>query len=107
MKEPLLYRFTRPIIKLLMKIIFRPKLIGLDNIPLDGPCVLAGNHTSILDPVLIMSCTKRTVHFLAKDDLYKGLKGIIFKHMGIIPVNRKIHDKDALIKAKNNLSLIT
>ncbi|MBR3898496.1 MAG: 1-acyl-sn-glycerol-3-phosphate acyltransferase [Bacilli bacterium] len=104
MKEPLLYRITRPIIKIFIKVSFRPKIIGIDNIPLDGACILAGNHTSILDPLLIMSCTKRTIHFLAKDELYKGFKGIIFKHMGIIPVNRRIHDKDALMKAKNGLN---
>lgn len=103
MKEPVLYRITRPIIIAFIKLCFRPKILGLNNIPGDGPCVLAGNHTSILDPLLIMSCTKRTVHFLAKDDLCKGIKGIIFKHMGIIPVNRRIHDKDALRKAKDGL----
>lgn len=104
MKEPLLYRILRPIIKIFMKITFRPKYIGLKNIPKEGRVVLAGNHTKIFDPLLIMSCTNRTVHFLAKDSLYKGIKGIIFRHMGIIPVNRNIHDKDALIKAKETLN---
>ena len=101
--EPLLYRFLKPLIKIFMTICFRPKYKGLENIPNSGRCVLAGNHTSIFDPLLIMGCTKRTVHFLAKDELYKGLYGIIFRHMGIIPVNRKIHDKDALKKAKDGL----
>lgn len=104
MKDPVLYKVTRPIIKFLIKIVFRPKYIGLNNIPKHKKVVLAGNHTNILDPLLIMSCTDRTVHFLAKDELYKGIKGIIFKHMGIIPVNRKIHDKDALKKAKDVLN---
>ena len=101
--EPLLYRITRPIINFFIKIIFRPKYVGLDNIPKSGKVVLAGNHTKIFDPLLIMSCTKRTVHFLAKDELNKGFKKIIFNNMGIIPVNRRIHDKDALIKAKDYL----
>lgn len=102
--EPLLYRITRPIINVFIKIVFRPKYIGINNIPLEGNIVLAGNHTKFFDPLLIMSCTKRTVHFLAKDALYKGLNGIIFRNMGIIPVNRRIHDKDALIKAKEYLN---
>lgn len=103
MKEPMLYRFLKPLIKGFVTICFRPKYIGLENIPKDGRCVLAGNHTRIFDPLLIMGCTKRTVHFLAKDELYKGINGIIFRHMGIIPVNRRIHDKDALMKAKDFL----
>ncbi|MBR3229760.1 MAG: 1-acyl-sn-glycerol-3-phosphate acyltransferase [Bacilli bacterium] len=104
MKEPLLYRITRPIIKVFINIVFRPKYIGLDNIPKSGSVVLAGNHTKFFDPLLVMSCTGRTVHFLAKDSLNKGFKKIIFKNMGIIPVNRSIHDKDALRKAKEFLN---
>lgn len=104
MKEPILYKITKPIINLFIKIIFRPKYIGIENIPKNGKVVLAGNHTKFFDPLLIMSSTNRIVHFLAKDSLYKGFKGIIFKNMGIIPVNRKIHDKEALSKAKEFLN---
>ena len=104
MKEPILYKITKPIISLFIKITFRPKYIGLENIPKNGKVVLAGNHTKFFDPLLIMSSTNRIVHFLAKDSLYKGFKGIIFKNMGIIPVNRKIHDKEALSKAKEFLN---
>lgn len=99
MKEPCLYRVVRPIIKFLFDIFFRPKYIGLENIPSNGRCVLAGNHTNNLDCLLLISSTKRTIHFLAKDSLVKGYKGIIFTNMGIIPVNRKIHDKNALESA--------
>ena len=96
MKKNKLYIITRPLIKLFVNVCFRPKYIGIQNIPTNGSIILAGNHTNILDPLIIICSTKREVHFLAKDELYKGFKGIIFKHMGIIPVNRKIHDKQAL-----------
>ena len=101
--EVALYRISRPFIRLFMYIAYRPKYIGLDNIPKDGRIVLSGNHTNNLDCWLLMSCTKRTIHFLAKDSLVKGWKGIIFKNMGVIPVNRKIHDKNALINAEKAL----
>lgn len=103
MKNPVLYRITRPIIKILFHILYRPTYIGLENIPLDKPCILAGNHTNYLDCLLLISATKRTIHFLAKDDLIKGPKKIIFKNMGIIPVNRKTHNKEALKIAKDIL----
>lgn len=67
--------------------------------------ILAGNHTSYLDPLLVAYGTKRCVHYFAKDSLYKGIKKPIFKGFGIIPVNRKIKDKNSLnmgIKALNN-----
>lgn len=103
MKEPLLYRTLRPLIKSFVKLTYRPKFIGLENIPSNGSVVLAGNHTNILDCILLIASTKRCIHFLAKDELIKGAKKVIFKNMGIIPVNRSIHDKDALEKAKERL----
>lgn len=99
MKEPVLYKITRPLIKLFMNIVYHPKYICLENIPKEGPFILAGNHTNNFDCLLIMSCTKKTVHFLAKDSLTKGFKKYLFNNMGIIPVNRQIHDKSALVSA--------
>lgn len=96
MKEPMLYRIVRPIITFLFLIVFRPRIIGRNRIPTNGRIILAGNHTNYLDCVLLISCTKRTIHFLAKDELLKSPIGFIFKGMGIIPVNRRIHDKMAL-----------
>lgn len=104
MKDEVLYKISRPVIKVLFNFFYRPTYIGRENIPSSGSFVLAGNHTSYLDPLLLMSSYKRTIHFLAKDSLIKGVKGLIFKHMGIIPVNRKIHDKDALSEAEKVLS---
>lgn len=99
MKVSWLYRLLRPLVWFLMRLVFRPKYIGLKNIPKKGRIILAGNHTNFLDCVLIISCTNRTVHFLAKDSLMKGFKKIFFGNMGIIPVNRSIHDKGALSAA--------
>ena len=99
MKEPLLYKIVRPFIKIGVFLLYRPTFIGLENIPKEGNFVLGGNHTNNFDCLLLMSATKRVIHFLAKDSLMKGCKKNIFKHMGIIPVNRAIHDKEALKNA--------
>ena len=84
-------------------LIFRPKVIGKSNIPKNGSIVLAGNHTNNLDSVMLIAVVSRQVHFLAKIELFKGIFGVIVKAMGCIPVNRKIHDKDALKSAKEVL----
>jgi len=89
MKQPILYRIVRPIITILFKIFFHPTIIGKENIPENKKIILAGNHTNILDCILLIASTKRTVHFLAKIELVKGPLGFIFKNMGIIPVDRK------------------
>lgn len=103
MKEPLLYRIVRPIVTFLVHIVFRPTYIGLENIPKSGRIVLAGTHTNDFDSPLLMSCTKRVIHFLAKESLTKGILGPAFKALGLIPVNRSIHDKEALKSAINTL----
>ena len=99
MKEPILYRILRPIITILFKIIYRPTIAGKENILKDGSLVLAGNHTNYFDSILLISSTKRTVHFMAKEELSKGIFSPIFKNMGLIFVNRKIKDKKSLNKA--------
>lgn len=97
MKDPIFYKITRPILAIFIKL-YRPTIIGKEFIPKKGRVILAGNHTSYLDPLLVAYGTKRCVHYFAKDSLYKGIKKPIFKGLGIIPVNRKIKDKNSLYK---------
>ena len=97
MKDPIFYKITRPILAIFIKL-NRPTIIGKEIIPKEGRVILAGNHTSYLDPLLVAYGTKRCVHYFAKDSLYKGIKKPIFKGLGIIPVNRKIKDKNSLYK---------
>lgn len=103
MKESKFYLIIRPLIKVFTKVFIHPKYIGVDNIPKDGSIILAGNHTSILDPLVLISATKRNIHFLAKDELWKGPKRIIFSNLGLIPVNRREKDKFALKEAEKYL----
>ena len=95
-KDKLFYKIVKPPVKLLFKLVFRSQIVGLENIPSDGRILLAGNHTKWLDPVLLVIATKRQVHFLAKEELFHGITKFIVKGMGCVPVNRKIHDKNAL-----------
>lgn len=99
----LFYIIIKCILTPLFFLIFRPKVIGKSNIPKNGSIVLAGNHTNNLDSVMLIAVVSRQVHFLAKIELFKGIFGVIVKAMGCIPVNRKIHDKDALKSAKEVL----
>ncbi len=104
MRDRQFYKIVRPILALFIKM-YKPIIIGKENIPDEGRVILAGNHTSYLDPLLVAYSTKRCVHFFAKDSLYKGIKKPIFKGLGIIPVNRSIKDKNSLnmgINALNN-----
>lgn len=102
MRVPL-YRFLRPIITFFMRLIFRVKYINKHNIPKKGPYILVGNHKSNFDCVLVISSVKETVHFLAKKELIDGKLGFFFKKMGIIPVDRKKRNKEAMNAAREVL----
>ena len=101
--DVLLYKIVRPIIKFLFLILYTPKIMGEENIPKQGRIILAGNHTNNFDCILLMSSTKRCIHFLAKKELWSGPKKIIFSNMGLIPVDRKKHDHTSLEDAENYL----
>lgn len=95
-KDAILYKITRPIITFLFKLVYTPKIEGKENIPKNGRIILAGNHTNNFDCLLLISSTKRSIHFLAKDELWHGPKKIIFSNMGLIPVNRRQKDPKSI-----------
>lgn len=104
MKEPMLYRITRPLIKLFVLLMFRPKIEGKENINSSDGLILAGNHTHNLDCILLIASTKRTIRFMAKDSLSKGITGPLFRGMGILPVDRVNHqNKESIEKAESIL----
>lgn len=102
--EPLLYRFFRPVVTVIFKLLFHPTIIGKENIPKDSAVVLAGNHTSFFDCFMIISATKRCVHFLAKNELFKTrFTNRFFTSAGLIRVYRNGKDKEAIQCAEKYL----
>ena len=96
-KDPVFYKVVRFLGKGLFKLLYRPRIVGKENIPSSGRIVLAGNHTNNLDCATMIVSTKRVIHFLAKEELCKSfLFGWFFRAMGLIPVKRKTHDGKAL-----------
>ncbi len=104
-KTTLLYRIVRPLLVFFTRCFLTPKFKGLENIPKDGRVVLAGNHTNNLDCLLLISATKRSVHFLAKKELFEGPLSIIFNNLGLIAVDRKEHKLDAYGKSIDYLNM--
>ena len=102
-KDTLFNKIVKPILFFLVHLLYRPTIIGKENLEIEGPIILAGNHTKWLDPIMLVAIVKRQVHFLAKIELFKGPISLITKGMGAIPVNRKIHDKKALETAITSL----
>ncbi|WP_460756380.1 lysophospholipid acyltransferase family protein [Myceligenerans cantabricum] len=88
------YRVLKLILSIAALVLLRPRVTGLENIPRRGPVIIASNHLSFIDSLLIPITTPRHVTFLAKKEYWtgKGLKGALsrwfFTKMGNIPVDR-------------------
>ena len=98
-----LYKVFVPIITFLLKFIYRIEIINKENIPSDGPIILVGNHKHKYDFISLCCGTKRTIHFLAKKELIDK-HGWIFKHTGIIPVDRNKKNREAIDEAVRYLN---
>ena len=78
----------------LLRLLFRPRIEGLENVPDEGPAIVAGNHLSFSDHFLMPAILRRRITFLAKAEYFTGpgLKGRLtaafFRSAGQIPVNR-------------------
>ncbi len=84
------------VVKPLMRVWFRIRVEGGDNVPTDGPVILASNHRSNMDPVLLASALRRPVAFMAKAELFVGPLGWIMRWIGQFPVKRGGIDREAL-----------
>ena len=102
--EEMIYKAVKKPLSAFFKVVYKPEIIGSERIPESGRIILAGNHTNYFDCILVACATDRCVHYLAKDELMKGPLKIIFKNLGIIPVNRRTKDKAALETAISYLN---
>ncbi|MEU9603836.1 lysophospholipid acyltransferase family protein [Streptomyces sp. NPDC048057] len=77
-----------------LRLMFRPRVEGVENIPGSGPVILAGNHLTFIDSMVLPLVCPRPVYFIGKDEYVtgKGLKGRLmawfFTGVGMVPVDR-------------------
>ena len=89
-----MYSVLHAVVPPLAKVIWRPTVTGLQNVPRTGAVILASNHLSFADSLVIPIVAPRKVHFLAKSDYFRGggVKGTLqkawFEGMGMLPVDR-------------------
>jgi len=96
-KAPLSYRTTNLTVGTFLRMMFRPRYLGREKIPPDGPLIIAANHLSHIDPAFIMTATKRPVSYMSKKEHFDGaIRRLVFKRVGVIPVDRDAGGADAL-----------
>lgn len=78
----------------LLRLLYRPQVTGLENVPGDGPIIMAANHNSFMDSIFLPLVVKRPMIYLAKDEYFitPGFKGFwmrfFFKGVGQVPIDR-------------------
>lgn len=86
--------FARAFLAPLARLLFRPRILGRSNVPKKGQVLIASNHLSFADSIVITMVAPRSVSFLAKDSYFtgKGFRGWLsrsfFRGAGAIPVVR-------------------
>ena len=92
----MIYTIVKGLLKLIFTVVLRLKIEGRENIPKDGPLVIASNHLSLLDPPVLGTAATRKVHFMAKEELFVPVLGAIYKILGAFPVRRGGADRAAI-----------
>jgi 1-acyl-sn-glycerol-3-phosphate acyltransferase len=81
------------LLRVACKVFFRNiEVVGRAEVPRDGAVLFCGNHpNSLLDPILVIACCGRIVHFAAKDTLFDvPLLRWFLDRLGAVPVRRKM-----------------
>ncbi len=95
-----LYTASKWLLQPILIALFKIRLIGADRVPRSGPVVIAGNHVSYMDPLIVCMSQPRTrpVHFMAKIELFGN--GAFFNWLlrqeHAFPVRRGAADREAI-----------
>lgn len=100
----ILYYVIKPILLVVAKVIYNPKIIGKENIPKKEGCVIACNHIHAFDPAILIYSTRRIIHFIAKKELFLGKMKWFYLSFGTIPVDRDKKNPLALEVAEEYLN---
>lgn len=84
----------------IIRLMFRWRVEGAENIPREGPVIICANHRSYWDPPVVGSAASRQVHFMAKEGLLRvPLLGGWMRAVGVVPLKRGTGDLGSLRRA--------
>jgi len=85
-----LYNIAKWIIWRSGRVLWRIRVGGAQNVPFDGPLIIACNHISLLDPPILGAACPRMIHYMAKRQLFEvPLFGSLIRAVGAYPVDRE------------------
>ncbi|MGO1228169.1 lysophospholipid acyltransferase family protein [Brachybacterium sp. AOP42-C2-15] len=90
----MLYEIAKPFVMGVVRVLWNPTISGIENIPDQGPVILASNHQAYSDTVFLPGQVRRSVHFLGKSDIFSGgspvnrLVAAVMRGLHVMPVDR-------------------
>jgi 1-acyl-sn-glycerol-3-phosphate acyltransferase len=83
------YWILKIVLTPILRVLFRVRRQGLENIPRHGPVILASNHQSFIDSIFLPFSVRRRVTFVAKAEYFESWKTAwLFRALGMIPLKR-------------------
>ena len=82
-------RLTRPLVRLGLRLGWRVKVHGAQQVPSSGPVILAANHIGLLDGPALVALTRRLTFAMVKHEAFSGPVGQFLLHVGQISLNRR------------------
>ena len=91
------YKRLHRVLAPMFRFIWRIKVYGAENVPLEGAVMFCSNHIAAKDPIMIAASCKRPITFIGKKELFKvPLLGWLIKKLGAIPLDRGGKDIGAI-----------
>jgi 1-acyl-sn-glycerol-3-phosphate acyltransferase len=93
------YQFAIYATTLLLNVFSRWSVKGLEHVPPRGPLLVVANHQSSIDPPTVVGIMPRTVHTMAKQEIFDGPLATLARRYGSFPVRRGTADRQAITTA--------
>lgn len=97
--------FMRFVVWILVHLVYRIKKVNLDNIPEEGAAIVACNHVSLMDALIIGGCVRRPIRFVMYHKVFNiPFLRFIFKTANAIPIAPKKEDPELLEQAYSQIA---
>ncbi|HOW27076.1 MAG TPA: lysophospholipid acyltransferase family protein [Elusimicrobiota bacterium] len=102
--QRILFRSGQFLFRTAFRLVWRLRVRGLENVPMEGGLIVASNHVSYADPPLVGCMIRRMIYFFAKQELFEvPVFGWLIRQVNAFPVNRMEHDISAFKNAQRLL----
>ncbi|MFZ1829277.1 MAG: MFS transporter [Candidatus Competibacteraceae bacterium] len=95
----------RFLVWIMVNVVYRLRVRGLENIPDKGPVVVVCNHVSFMDALVVIGCCRRPIRFVMDHQIFKiPVLSFVFRTAGAIPIAPAREEPEILEQAYNRVA---